>query len=339
MAVENRANRDDLEFWGEASTDPHKFGFFAAIRKIECLFSDKPRLGESSHARDDAVRLAQDPHLIFPPSTLSSISVSDGKLPRVASYFLGLFGPQGPLPLHLTDFAHDRIHNHDDDTFSAFADVFHHRAISLFYRAWAMSQPTVSLDRPESDKFGAKVAAFSGLGLPSLRERDAMPDMAKLYFTGLLGGRGKHPAGLQSILSVFFSTPVRIREFVGDWMVIPEAIRTRLGINRNNALLGKTASLGARAWGCHQKFGVELGPMGISEFRRFLPGGESLDRLSAIVKNYIGKELSWDVRLILTKEEVPPLKLGGGERLGWSTWLKTDNREKDADDLCLGHAQ
>src|SRR3546814_11999890 len=64
--------------------------------------------------------------------------------------------------------------------------MFHHRMLSLFYRAWADSRPTVPFDRPESDRFATYVGALTGRGLPCLRSRDAIPDLAKLHLAGRL---------------------------------------------------------------------------------------------------------------------------------------------------------
>ena len=334
MAGEDRAPFDSVAFLRDLAEQPHQYGFFAALRRLEGVFRGRPRIGQSLHAAEDPVRLGQDPHLEFAPATLSSFAAPGNRPPRLGVYFLGLFGPQGPLPLHLTDWAHDRLRNAKDSTFSRFADLFHHRILSLFYRAWAMPQPTVSFDRPETDRFGSYVAALVGLGMPSLRGRDAMPDVAKLHFAGLLACQRHNPDGLKSILAAFFAMPTDIVEFVGDWMTLPPAIRTRLG-DRETAALGRTATVGARAWGCHQKFRIVFGPMGIDDYRRLIPGGDSLARLVAIVRNYVGDELEWDVNLVLKSGEVPSLQLGRGERLGWTTWLHPRTAHEDAADLHL----
>ena len=59
------------------------------------------------------------------------------------------------------------------------------------------------------------------------------------------------------------------------------------------------------------------------EYARLPPSSESSQRLAALVRAYVGDELAWEANLILKKEEVPPLKLGGSDRLGWTTWLTT----------------
>ena len=76
------------------------------------------------------------------------------------------------MPTHLTEYVRDRARNAGDPTFARFLDVFHHRMASLFYRAWAVAQPVVSLDRDNGDRFSAYVGTTFGLGEPALRKRD-----------------------------------------------------------------------------------------------------------------------------------------------------------------------
>ncbi|CAI8797599.1 type VI secretion system baseplate subunit TssG [Methylocaldum szegediense] len=316
--------------------EPYRFDFFEALRVIECHHRDKPRLGKSVKASDDPVRLAQQPGLDFAPSTVAGFEYgADGLPPRLSVRFLGLFGPNGPLPLHLTEYARERVRHHGDRTFSRFADVFHHRMLCLFYRAWADAQPTVCHDRPESDRFAAYLGSLFGIGVPSVRNRDAMPDSAKLYFTGHLSVQTKHPEGLQALIGDFFRIPVTIREFVGEWMEVALHEQSRLGISPHSASLGMSVVVGARVWGCQHKFRIVLGPMGLEQYRAMLPGGKSLVELIAIVRNYVGDELVWDLNLVLRNQEVPSLQLDGSAQLGWTSWLGTRQGEKDADDLRL----
>ncbi len=338
MADEDRAETHALSLFEELAREPFRFGFFPTLRFLECAFRDKPRVGSSVRLADDPIRLAQEPSLAFAPATLSTFEPgSEDAAPRLSVFFLGLFGPNGPLPLHLTEYARSRQRNSDDPTFARFADVFHHRMLSLFYKAWAISQPTVSLDRPEEDRFGTYVASLIGLGMRELRDRDALPDHAKLHFAGHLSCQTKHRSGLRSFLRAFFEIPVDIEPFIGQWLRLPHRNRCRLGESRATGVLGETLIVGSHIWDCQQRFRIFMGPMGIEEYRGFLPGSEegSIERLIAAVRNYLGDELAWDVRLILRKEEVPPLRLGEMAQLGWTTWLTGKPFEHDADDLVL----
>lgn len=334
MADQNRESADDLI--GALKREPYRFGFFALLRRIESLNRAKPRLGTAPRPGLDPVRLGQEPDLVFPPATLAGCepSVVDG-IPLLLVRFLGLFGPHGPLPLHLTEYARDRVRNVGDRTLARFADIFHHRMLCLYYRAWANSQPTVSYDRPETDRFAFYVGSLFGLGTDTLRHRDPLPDHAKLYYAGHFGGQTRHADGLVAILRGFFGVRVRVDEFVGEWMPIAEREQTRLGLSAATGSLGCSAVVGARVWGCQHRFRIVLGPLGLAEYTSFLPGGAELARLTATVRNYAGDELAWDVRLMLRRAEVPALTIDGGARLGWTTWLGERSATGDADDLVL----
>ncbi len=130
-----------------------------------------------------------------------------GQPPRLYGLFLGLFGPNAPLPLHLTEYAIDRRRNAKDGTLGAFADIFHHRMLSLFYRAWADSQPTVQFDRPDEDRFRLYIGALVGMATPHLDARDALPDQYKRFFAGRLVPQARNAEGL----SVFSNTSSAFR--------------------------------------------------------------------------------------------------------------------------------
>ena len=335
MAGQDRASAQALI--DRLRREPWCFDFFQAMRLMECHHADKPKLGTSLKASDDPFRLAQAVEMDFPPASLAAYEPGkDGYPDRLLVRFLGLFGSHGPLPLHLTEYARERIHNHGDPSFSRFADIFHHRMLCLFYRAWADVQPTVNHDRPGNDRFANYLASLFGLGMPAFRDRDDMPDLAKLLFTGHLACQTKHADGLQAMIAVYFGFATRIQEFVGEWMEIHERDQTRLGAAPHAGALGLSTVVGARVFGCQHKFRVALGPMDLDAYRNMLPGQWGLGEMVAIVRNYIGNELAWDLNLILRHAEIPPLHLDGKSQLGWTSWLGDKKKDGlDANDLTL----
>jgi type VI secretion system protein ImpH len=118
-------------------------------------------------------------------------------------------------------------------------------------------------------------------------------------------------------------------------MELPSNGRCRLGESQGSGMLGMNVVIGSHKWECHQKFRIVFGPLALSEYQRVLPGGETLARLVALVRNYVGDELTWDVNVILDKEEVPPLELGRMGQLGWTTWLTSEPAQEAASDLYL----
>jgi type VI secretion system protein ImpH len=336
--------------------EPYRFDFFETLRRLECLQPElerkdgKPsapaRLGRSLRPLDDPIRLGQQPTLGFAAASVAKLDRGDEERPpRLDVLCFGLLGPNGPLPIHLTEYALERLRERDP-TFARFLDVFHHRMLSLFYRAWADTQPTVSFDRPASDRFAIYLGALFGLGMPALRNQDAVPDFAKLYYAGQLSGQTRHAEGLQAILSDFFGLPVVVEQFIAHWMELPEDCRCRLGESTVTGILGVSAVIGERVWDCQHKFRITIGPLSLEDYQRFLPrpDGRALEQLVALVRNYIGHEVDWDLCLILRKDQTrvdakrtPALiALGRGSgRLGWTMWLTDKSLAVDADDLKL----
>lgn len=340
MASENRTTSSPLMLLKRLQDEPYRFGFFEALRQIECAYPEKARIGTSSRPVEDPVRFGQEPSMAFAPSTLSSLELSKkGFSPRLSVLFFGLFGPNGPLPLHLTEYARARMRNDGDATLARFADVFHHRLLSLFFRVWADAEPTVCLDRLDDDRFSGMVAAQIGIGTLALRDRDAMPDFAKLYFAGRLSSQTSSAEGLLAILRDYFHIPATLTQFVGEWLNMPAHSQMRLGMSRLTCSLGDTTTLGERVWECQHKFRLTFGPLSMEDYLRMLPGGTSLTVLIAIVRTYVGDEYNWDVCLILEKSEVRPTLLGEFGQLGWTTWLSDQAPDHDPDDLYLNPMQ
>jgi type VI secretion system protein ImpH len=253
-----------------------------------------------------------------------------------------MLGPNGALPLHLTDFVRERLLHAGDETMARFLDVLTHRFLLLFYRAWSQGRPTANLDRPKQDRFATYVGALVGIAEPATRARDAVEDHAKLYYAGLLNAQVKREDGLVALLTGYFGLPVAVESFVGHWMPLPVEDRTRLqprpvalrGAMAGNRL-GNGAMLGPRVWDRQHKIRIGLGPLTLRQFETFLPGGGALPKLVALMRLYLDRELEWDAQLVLRADEVPRIGLGRAGRLGYSSWLGRWERPVPARDLVL----
>jgi type VI secretion system protein ImpH len=172
-----------------------------------------------------------------------------------------------------------------------------------------------------------------------LRDRDAVPDHAKLFGAGHLVRDTRNAEGLQRLLEGFFRAGVRIEQWVFHWLALAPEQRTRLGAGRVAEQLGVGTVVGAAVPDVQGKFRIRLGPLSLARYESHLPGGAPFVQLLAWVRNYVGREFAWDTRLVLKRSEVPAARLGGAGRLGWTTWLGTRSSDADADDLVLLHEE
>lgn len=327
-----RKTPDPVSLFETLERTPFAVDFLQAMRRIECAFPTAPRWATARRPQDEPIRLGQEPALSFAPASLSAfIPASEGRPPRLEVRFLGLLGPNGPLPLHLTEYARERLLHHDDPTFARFLDLIHHRFLTLFYRAWAQAQPTVSLDRPSDDRFSVYIGTMIGMGEPTLRHRDQVPDNARLFHAGLLARQVRNAESLHSILSNDFGLKVEVEQYAGHWMPLRSRDHGRIGQRR----LGVDAVIGRRVWDRQSKFRLHIGPMSLAQYQTFLPGGSALPRLTDWIRFYTHGELAWDARMRLQAREVPHLELGRGARLGWTSWLGRRRKPTDADDFVL----
>ena len=334
MAATLGHEADAVVFFAALAGAPYRHDFYQTLRRLECLYQDRPRWGRALRPVDEPVRLGQDPDLTFAPAPIASFEPADGgRPPRLQVRLFGLLGPNGPLPIHITEYARERLRHAGDPTLSRFLDLFNHRFLAFLYRAWAQAQPHVSRDRPKDDRFGAYVGAFVGVAPAAFRGRDSVPDLGKLFHAGTLGRHVRNAEGLTSILRQFFRIPAEVEEFVGHWLALGTGERTCL--SREGAALGSGAVVGGRVWDRQHKFRIQLGPLTLTQYESFLPGGAPLRQLADWVRQYLCFELAWDVRLVLERGQVPALTLGRSGRLGWTTWLGHRRSETDAGDLCL----
>lgn len=325
---------------------PHAFEFFQAVRLLmrvahrddaESAAAARP-VGHDYPPHSEIVRFRTLTSHSFPPSEISAYQRSDrretgdGPLPaEMTIAFLGLTGPVGALPQHYTQTILDRLRL-KDHALRNFFDLFNHRTISLFYRAWEKHQVLPQLERADAesceDPFTRAVYALIGMGSPALRNRLSPSDETFAYYAGLLAHYPRNALSLSRMIAELFGLPAAIQQFQGQWLRLEpmeqSALPTPIQPNGLNCRLGATTIAGERVWSVESKFRLRLGPMGYNAFERLLPGNSLLREVAQIVRTYAGPELDFDVQLVLRREDVPQCQLNpsaaGGPRLGWNTW-------------------
>lgn len=323
--------------WQRLHDRPYDFDLFQAMRRIEGAHPHLPRLGQALRPQDEPVRFTQEAALSFAPAPIDQVHGPASGPARLVQRVIGYLGPNGALPIHLTEYVRERAMHHGDPTMQRFLDMLLHRFGLLFYRAWTRAQPAVMLDRSDDASIERWLGALFGLGGTAFRQRDELPDHAKLFYAGRLARGTRDADGLRAWIQVQFGVEVRVEQFKGHWMPLDRDERSRLTRHGQQGL-GRGAVLGAQVWDVQHKFRIVIGPLELARYRDFLPGAAGLSALKSLVRQYVGFEFAWDVQLILRQDDVPAWSLGRSTvagALGRSSWMNQRARRRDAADLIM----
>ena len=347
-------------------TEPYRFDFFQAVRVLERIARDvadgdahHPQLpvGHGTAPSREVVRFRALPSHHFPAGAISRLNAPGGNSASAEAAatvagpwemvvtFMGLTGPQGVLPHHYTATIIDRLRS-KDFALRDFFDLFNHRAISLFYRAWEKYRFFVAYERAktsnrpsEEDFFTQSLFSLLGLGTAGLRHRLSVDDEALLYYGGHFAHRPRNAISLERMLADYFEVPVEIQQFFGQWLYLSEEDQSRLPCDEYpdglNNQLGVSLVVGERVWDMQGKFRVRLGPVDYRTFLRYSPMGDGLRPVCEMTRMYVDMDLHFDIQVILLAEVVPWCQLGDDSNpayLGWNTWVRGDAMPRDADD-------
>jgi type VI secretion system protein ImpH len=356
MATSSR--RQAVALTEQLRSEPYRFDFFQAVRLLRRMASEqspdgaRQPVGEDHAPGEEIVRFRALPSHNFPAGPISSFRALEGSPsdlaapPEMTVAFLGLFGPSGVLPRHYTQLVIDRT-RHKDFGLRNFLDLFHHRLISLYYRAWEKYRFPIGYERTALEADGSQQDLFTnclyslvGWGTGGLRQRLEVTDDSFLYYGGLFAHYPRNAISLERMVADYFDLPAEILQFQGQWLYLADEDQTRMPSSTQregqNNRLGHGALIGDRVWGIENKFRVRIGPLSYGQFRGFLPDGDQLVLLGQLVRSYVGPDFDFDVQLVLRKAEVPVCRLAasgsGGSRLGWDMWLYNEAPNYDVDD-------
>jgi type VI secretion system protein ImpH len=348
------------------------FDFFQAVRLLERLDPSRKPVGRAGPPDKEVVRFLAHLSLAFPPSSIYEIERAGPArpVPGMTVTFLGLTGPSGVLPRHYTELLlqlEREAKGPEKKALRAWLDLFNHRLISLFYRAWEKYRFYVPYERgeftrPDPDPFTQSLYCLVGLGAPPLRRRfrvatreevdgeqrervlARLDDLVLLHYGGFFAHRPRCAVALEALLGDYFRLPVRVEQFRGQWLRLDPASQSRLGDGDCNNQPGINLVAGERVWNVESKFRVSLGPLRYPQFLEFLPDRAPVPErktfflLCHLVRLYVGPEFDFDVRLVLRKQDVPECRMAPGDdgpRLGWNTWVRSQPFPRDADEAAF----
>ncbi len=311
----------------------------ADVRRLEWLPARPEEADEDEGAArwDDPTLFERRGKAIYAPGEVARIDVS----------FMGLYGTSAPGPLYFSELLNDPMVE-EIAHLRSFLDLFNHRMLSFYYRAWQKYRYPYSYEPGAKDQFSAHVLSFSGLRDEEARAQTRLHAPRLIKYTGLLSMRTRPLAGLRRLLADYFRhlltdaeataiargeiedpgerrlantalDRVRLRSWMLRWVEIPAEEQNRIG--ERNCQLGHDLTLGEATPNRSGKFRVRLGPLTYSAYQAWLPGGEPFRELSALTRLWIGERLDFDFEMVLRRQDVPEAQLGGSVQLGWTGWI------------------
>jgi len=322
----------------ELVDDPNAFSFFQAVRLLQRLRSDRTPVGGFGDPKDEAVRFTVNPSLAFPASEIQDIEDAPDGPWKMMVNFMGLVGHMGVLPHHYSVLAH-QLQKARDPAYMAFLDLFHHRLISLFYLAWERSHFFAPFERGEPDLISSHLADLLGLGPERIRENLGIDQGSVMRYTGLLGPAPRSAVALEQMIEDYFEVSVEVEQFVGSWYLLADVDQCRMDEEEVSisTRLGVGAVVGDEVWDPQARVRIVLGPLDWEEYESFLPSGSSFEELGSLVRFFTDDQFDVELRLVLEREHVPALTLGGEEPgcLGWGTWIRSGPFSRDAGETIL----
>ena len=323
---------------------PFEIGFFQAVRLLRRWLPTRLPVGRFSPPAREAARFIAHPSLAFPASEIQELTLpSDDSPATMKVNFMGLSSPQGVLPTPYTELIIERAQK-KDNALRDFLDLFNHRLISFFYRAWEKHHFFVSYELGEPDSVSPLMMSLLGLGTEGLAKRQLVPDQALIFYSGLLTQKPRSAQNLKQLLTDYFRVNVEIEQFVGTWVPLRKIDQTVLDESESSMQrLGFGAIVGDEVWDQQSTVRVRLGPLTREQYLSFLPREQSqaYRDLKSLLKFWANNELDFEVQLILQGKQTPGFDLdtdndkNGELLLGWTTWINNRPMERDPSEATL----
>ncbi|MDR0556809.1 MAG: type VI secretion system baseplate subunit TssG [Treponema sp.] len=308
--------------------------FWGFVRRLEKNAPDRPRLGYAKHPAEENVRFGQMPYLYFPATDIAEVveGKKSGVEAALFTYFFGLLGVNGPMPLEFTHYVHQRSYNYYDQTWRRFLDIIHHRMHVFFYRAFAQNEQSISFDRPGDDPVRDIVKSFAGL--PPHMGFDPVSESAVLSYAENFSFMARNRSGLEDTLRCMLKTGVRVKDFIAAPYDLDLDHRAVLG-NPATATLGLNMQIGRSCLCVTRRVEIEIGPIGFDFYQSLMTPSGGFEVLCRVINLYMDRPLDYTFVVQLERGAVPPARLGfdwtqsndDAAHAGYTCWIGSTDRK------------
>lgn len=319
MAIPQR--QSDATLRRQLAEQGKKLDFFSAVHLLHRLKQGAAPSGMLGPFRDEPVRFRHSPALQFHPGDIEDMQIEENGQVVLTSTFLGLYGAASPLAIH---FSEDVIaaENADQTSLREFYDLFHHRLLGLFYRAWKKYRLHSIFRLGGEDEASKRLVCFVGVDGHGGQAETGLSRLELLELAPLLAMRARPPRvlilalkrllpGIQVSLEPFVQRRARIE------------VEDRFTLGRKSNILGQDATLGAHVLDRSARFRVVFGPVSYDVCETLMPGGARYPILRRVIEQFTRGTLEAEVDVVLSQDSELGYCLGRqrGATLGVNTRL------------------
>ena len=304
----------------------YRFNFFQAIKLLENMYEDRPQIGQLGPVSEEVLRLRPNDELSFSPADIHRIDNEDQEgIDKWTLYanFLGLYGPNTSSPMYIAEMIAQCPR--DTDPLRDFLDIFNHRILSLYYRAWKKNNLSASLSKDHKDAFSRILFAMIGQDVEAPSGDWKVHPERLLRYSTYFSSNSRPACGLENLIADFFELDdVEIIQFAPRRFTPPRSAMSHLSVNGEGGCLGESFVLGSTITDVSGQFRVRLGGLTMQQFLSFQPGNTQYEEMEFLVNMYVKHQLGYSLELHLLPNQGGPAKLSSLDpvgKLGRSAWL------------------
>ena len=355
MDTEILASPDRLKTEKSLDIDTAGKGFFQLVRQLHAEKVDEGNrfcrpVGKDFAPENELVRFRATRSLSYPSAEVSMVEfeTSGDKRTNLEVSFMGLTGPTGVLPDHYSELVIEQ-HRERNEALRDFFDIFNHRSISFFYRAWSKYRLVLNAEMSggmnhKIDPVTQSISSLMGIDLDRLKNVANLDGRSLLYFAGHFIAQTRNSSSFSSLLTDYLGMPVEVKQFCGEWLDMEVDDRVQLpnvfGQAQNN-VLGQDFVIGEKVFCVENRFEVIVGPMRRGEAENIRPGSQRQKSLCALIDLYAGPTYQYDIRYLLRGGYRPKWQTDerqSGMSLGWNTWLPQQGQSPEQDDILITYS-
>ena len=317
MATDDRSQSSSLN---RLEKTGEEYNFFQVSRLLEGL-----SVSEGAGLR---VKFAGNNSFALRPNFVERVNVEETAASAsitVEANGFNLFGNQSPIPeVYLEQIAQEAQAGNAGAT--AFLNIFNDKILREFYELKKRFDPMLFNGSPHEEDLFRLFESVSGVPRQS-RFEGHMPSSYPRFWRKYAYQYSNRRVGygfLKELLSKLVGVDVAIESNTGGWRALPQQRQAGLG---HSSALGASSTLGRRYWSHDNSIGLTLMLESLEDYDNYLPGSENFSELVALIA--VLTDLLFDIQLKfrINPGAVTKLRLGKKARLGYSTWLKSQDEQ------------